>query len=625
MCRNKCKCIEGNAIVRRPAPLVELRKRMECCDLETIYLKRYRLDGKDAINFASVVKPYNCFYESKDKWILVPETTIYQTVFDKNQKNLDAIALVFENRELTFREFFLQVDRIAASLVALGVGRDDVVSVAMSSTPEAVCLLYAASKVGATFASMDPRDSANELKSKIEQAAPRCLFVAPGFEKVSEIASVGLVDTIVSLAANDDSAAIEQGVIPYGEFLRKGETIESFVAVGYEPDHVAAIVYTGASTGAAKGVMLSDYSFNAMGVAWENSGYHFRSGKKLLDVLPLFIAYGVCNALHVPLMWGETIVLVDSFRMDLFARFLVEHKPQHVFSGPPHIRFLQRSEIGADADLSFLEMAASGGAGMPFDEDASNYSFFAIRGADGVYGQGYGMSEINAAFCYGNGRKNRVGYIGIPLAGNDAVIVDRETLEELPFGEGKAGILMIKTPTVMLGYHGLSSYKDKQIFVKDDVGDVWVASGDICIMDKSGKIKIVDRVGRGFNTFGMNIYPAVLEDVIGAHPAVIESVVVGLPHEVMGAAPVVNVIVAAEYFDRVETIADEIDELIKRELPSYTFVYAYNFRTSIPYTSRAKPDYQTIQTQGIDDLGNNRIIIREVSDIANVLKAKQSC
>lgn len=592
-------------------------------DLRKIRLKRYGNipNQYDAAEYASVSKPYNQFYVSEEKWVAIPEKTIYQTVFDNNQDNLDELALVFEDREITFKDFFTSVDEIAASLHAMGIGQDDVVSVAMSSTPDAVCLLYATSKVGATFASMDPRDSPNELKSKISQAAPRCLFVAPGFEKVADIASEGLVDTIISLAASGDAVNADENVIPYEAFLQKGEGEGQLAPAQFVPDHVAAIVYTGASTGAAKGVMLSDYSFNAMGIAMENSGYLYRPKKRFLDVLPLFIAYGVCNALHVPLMWGEAIVLVDPFRIDLFANFVLEYEPQHVLGSPPHIRLLQGALTDTDVDLSFLEMVGSGGSGMSFDEDASNYSFFAVHGADGVYGQGYGLSEVNAAFCHGYGRKNRVGYIGIPFAGNDGVIVDSETFEELPFGKGESGVLMIKTPTVMLGYHDASAHKDKDIFVVDDAGDIWVASGDICIMDGSGKIKIVDRVGRGFNTFGMNIYPAVLENVIGMHPAVVESVAVGLPHEAMGCAPVVNVVIPIEQFDHIETIADELDALIARELPSYTFVYAYNFRTSIPYTSRAKPDYQVIQSQGLDELDDNVVVIREVSDIANVLKA----
>lgn len=592
---------------------------LDTCSLKTIHLKRYQANQADANAYSSVSQPYNRFYADKGEWVSIPEKTIYQTVFDNNCDRLGDVALISEEKEMSFQELFARVDELAASLTALGIGQDDVVSVAMSSTPEAVCLLYATSKVGAAFASMDPRDSANELKSKIAQASPKCLFVAPGFEKVADIASEGLVDTVISLGVSTNES-VDKSAMSYSDFLQMGESVEQADPAAYQRDHVAAIVYTGASTGAAKGVMLSDFSFNAMGVEWINSGYEFKPNKKLLDVLPLFIAYGVCNALHVPLMWGETVVLADPFRMDLFAEFLLEYQPQHVFGSPPHVRCLRQSGICDDSALSFLEMLASGGSGMPFEEDMDNRSFFAIYGADGVYGQGYGMSEVNAAFCYGNGRKNRTGYIGIPLAGNDAVIVDRETLEELPFGMGNEGLLMLKTPTMMLGYHGAAAHRDAEVFVTDDAGEIWVNSGDICIMDESGRIKIVDRAGRGFNTFGMNMYPAVIENVVGMHPAVIESVAVGLPHENMGSAPVVNVVVAPERLRDAELIANELDDLIARELPSYTKIYAYNFRTAIPYTSRAKPDYQAIQSQGLDDLGDNAVIICEISDIASALK-----
>lgn len=592
---------------------------LDTCSLKTIHLKRYQANQADANAYSSVSQPYNRFYADKGEWVSIPEKTIYQTVYDNNHGRLGNVALIFDEKEMTFEEFFARADELAASLTALGVGQNDVVSVAMGSTPEAVCLLYAASKVGATFASMDPRDSANELKSKIAQASPKCLFVAPGFEKVADIASEGLVDTIISLGITVDES-LDKGTISYDDFLRMGESIEQVNPVGYQPDHVAAIVYTGASTGAAKGVMLSDYSFNAMGVAFENSGYFFRPGKVFLDVLPLFIAYGVCNALHVPLMWGETIVLANPLRIDLFTEYVFQYRPQHVFCSPPHIRLLRRVWATESSDLAFLEMLASGGSGMPLEEDAATYFFLAEHGADGAYGQGYGMSEVNAAFCYGNSRRNKAGCIGIPFAGNDAVIVDRETLEELPFGMGNEGLLMLKTPTMMLGYHGAAAHRDAEVFVTDDAGEIWVNSGDICIMDESGRIKIVDRAGRGFNTFGMNMYPAVIENVVGMHPAVIESVAVGLPHENMGSAPVVNVVVAPERLRDAELIANELDDLIARELPSYTKIYAYNFRTAIPYTSRAKPDYQAIQSQGLDDLGDNAVIICEISDIASALK-----
>ncbi len=273
---------------------------MDVDGLKHIHLKRYDAANGDTSAYASIAKPYNRFYAPEEQWIHISEKTIYQTVFDNNRDNLRDVALVFEDEEVTFQELFCRVDQVACGLRALGVGEGDIVSAAMMSTPDAVALLYAVSKIGATFASMDPRDSISELRSKLGQAKPKCLFVMAGFEKIAEIASEDFSGTIIFLSSNIDVAGFD--AIPHEDFLARGRDVPEIEPVPYRPEHIAAIVYTGASTGAAKGVMLSDYSFNAMGIAWTNSGYQFACGKKLLDVLPLFIAYGVCNALHVPLM-----------------------------------------------------------------------------------------------------------------------------------------------------------------------------------------------------------------------------------------------------------------------------------------------------------------------------------
>lgn len=567
--------------------------------------------------YASVDKPYNRFYETYEQ-LPIPEKTIYQTVYDNNADNPSGIALRFGSEEITFEQFFQEVDSLANALVYIGVNTNDIVSAALSSTPEAVYLLYATSKVGATLASIDPRDSLNELQQKLRDANPRCVFIAEGFPLEDGVIASGAVDTMVVLGAEAEEVKAGIRRIPFDSI----KAISSDVlikAAPYSENHAAAIVYTGASTGNAKGVMLSDKSFNAMGTAWENSGYKFRLGKTFLNVLPQFIAYGVCNALHAPLMWGETVVLADPFHIELFPDILLATKPNHVFCSPVHIRLLKANEHAVSADLSFLELVASGGAGMPAEEDENNYLWFAHHGADGSYGQGYGLTEVNAAFCYGTGRKNKIGYIGIPFSGNDAVIVDVETLQELPYGEGLEGLLMIKTPMSMLGYFGSSAYRDADVFVEDEAGETWISTQDICVMDESGKIKIIDRVGRGFNCFGMNVYPAVMENVFATHPAVKESIVVGIPHEDLGMAPVVNVVVSKDLLSEAESLADELDEIVKRELPSYTIVYAYNFRVDLPYTTRGKPDYQTIQAQGICDLGNNVIVARKVAALNEVI------
>ncbi|MBQ9011491.1 MAG: acyl--CoA ligase [Bacilli bacterium] len=369
--------------------------------------------------------------------------------------------------------------------------------------------------------------------------------------------------------------------------------------------------------------MLNDFSFNALGICQKNSDFPWERGKTFLNVLPQFIAYGVCNSLHVPLMYGENVILESPLRIDKFPEFITKYKPNHVFASPIHIRFMKNSPVITDqTDLSHLEMFACGGAGMPIEEDIENRKFFENHGAIDVYGQGYGLTEVNAAFCYGRGTKNKEGKVGIPFAGNDAAIFDPETLEELPYGENIKGILMVKTPTVMMGYFGQNAYRNLEIFVKDQEGNIWVSPEDAATLDEDGIIQIIDRQKRGFNCLGMNVYPSVIENVLAKHKAVYESTVIGVNHPILDKAPVANVVLKPEYRGKEEEIKEELETIIKEELPDYTLIYAYNFRDSLPYTTRGKPNYREIEEEGIEDLGTNKVFVKTINSPKEILGLK---
>ena len=259
---------------------------------------------------------------------------------------------------------------------------------------------------------------------------------------------------------------------------------------------------------------------------------------------------------------------------------------------------------------------------MPISEDIENREFFERHGAKDAYGQGYGLTEVNAAFCYGRGSKNKDGCVGIPFAGNDAAVFDPETLEEIPYGQNLKGVLMIKTPTVMMGYFGESAHRNKEIFVKDQEDNIWISPEDACTMDENGIIQIIDRQKRGFNCLGMNVYPSVIESVLGKHEAVYESTVVGIPHPVLDKAPVANVVLKPEYRGQEDKIAEELEQIIKEELPDYTLIYAYNFRENLPYTTRGKPNYTEIESQGIEEFGNNKVYTKKINSPKEILGLK---
>ncbi len=588
--------------------------------------------------YASVSKPYNKHYKKENLVPDIPEKTIYEMIRDNNQNN-EIGGIFYEGNHISFTKLFEEIDETAKALQAAGVKQGDTIAAALTSIPEAIYLLYAASRMGVTFASIDPRDSVKEIRQKLSDADAKLFFIGDGFTKAKEATEgLNIKQTIFTsgfrslpqevqeqlIMANPEMlVAPIPGDIDFESFIQKGKKEILSEPVTYNPEHVAAMVYTGASTSNGKGVMLNDYSFNALGICQKNSDFPWAPGKIFLNVLPQFIAYGVCNALHVPLMYGETVILANPLRIDKFDEYLVTYKPEHVFCSPIHLRFLKNSQIvDENTDFSHLEMVASGGAGMPIDEDTENREFFEKHGAYDVYGQGYGLTEVNAAFCYGRGSKNKDGHIGIPFAGNDASIFDPDTLEELPYGKNLRGILMVKTPTVMMGYFGASAYRNSEIFVKDQEENIWVSPEDTVEMDEDGILQIIDRRSRGFNCLGMNVYPSTIENVLAKHKGVYESTIVGLPHPVLDMAPIANIVLRPEYRGHEEEVMEELERIIGEELPDYTLIYAYNFRDNLPYTTRGKPNYTQIAAEGIEDLGSNKVFVKKIQTPKEILGVK---
>ena len=136
--------------------------------------------------YATVSKPYNNHYKKENLTPKIPEKTIYEILRDNN-KNRKVGGLFFEGNQINFDTLLKEIDKTAKGLQALGVKKGDTIAAALTSTPEAVYLLYAASRLGVTFASIDPRDSVKEIKQKLTDAKPKLFFVADGFAKEDEI------------------------------------------------------------------------------------------------------------------------------------------------------------------------------------------------------------------------------------------------------------------------------------------------------------------------------------------------------------------------------------------------------------------------------------------------------
>lgn len=297
-------------------------------------------------------------------------------------------------------------------------------------------------------------------------------------------------------------------------------------------DQASYIVYTSGTTGRAKGVLLS-----VRGMLWVTAACWapicgLSDGDRVLSPLPLFHSYALNLSVLSILATGATCHIMEKFS----TAEALEQMSGGSFTLMPGVPtmfhyLLQRArEDGADARHSALRLCISAGAIMPATLNREFEATFAVPLLDG-----YGITETSTMVTMNWPVGGRVpGSCGIPLPGLAVRIVEPAT--GLDASLGTEGELIVRGPNVMLGYHNKPAETD------DALRDGWYRTGDLARSDRNGFLTITGRLKELIIRGGQNIAPAEIEEVAGKFPAVLDSAVVGIPHEHLGEVPALFVV-----------------------------------------------------------------------------------
>ena len=337
-------------------------------------------------------------------------------------------------------------------------------------------------------------------------------------------------------------------------------------------EDVAALQYTGGTTGVSKGAMLTHRNLVAnlqqtIDVFVQNPDQF--TGRKCIGALPFFHIYGLTCVMLFGIRLGTEQVLLPRFEVEE-ALAVFEYDRPTMFSGVPTM-YMALLASGADLRKHHLHdvmIFNSGGSALPvnlkrsFEEKVSKPLF-----------EGYGLSEASPV-THNNPPflgKGREGSIGIPIPSTDARIVDVETGEtEMPIGE--SGELVIKGPQIMKGY--LNMPEETAVALKDG----WLHTGDVARMDEDGYFYIVDRKKDMIVASGYNVYPREVEEVLFEHPDVAEAVAIGIPDEYRGESVKAFVVKRPG----ATTKEDEVLAFCKERLAAYKAPKAVEFRDELP-------------------------------------------
>jgi long-chain acyl-CoA synthetase len=343
------------------------------------------------------------------------------------------------------------------------------------------------------------------------------------------------------------------------------------------PEDVAALLYTGGTTGIPKGAQLTHRNLviNAVQIAvWLTS---LTPGEEtVLTALPLTHSYSLTMCMNQSVYRGYTQVLIANPRqLDDLLTAIDAHQVT-LFPGVPTMFMAVNQHPGVRSGeyrLRSIKACISGAAPLPREVQQE---FQRITGATLV--EGYGLTEASPiTHCNPLHNGGRIGTIGLPLPDTDCKIVDSET-ETRSLGPEQPGVLCVSGPQLMTGYWEMAEETAK-VLRRDHMGKLWLHTGDIAVMDAEGYFRIVDRkkdtiIAAG----GLKVYPREVEDVLYEHPRVLEAAVIGVP--VGGTDQRVKAFVVL----RPEAQADEeeIRAFCRERLAPYKVPKYIEFRTSLP-------------------------------------------
>ena len=335
------------------------------------------------------------------------------------------------------------------------------------------------------------------------------------------------------------------------------------------PGDTAVLLYTGGTTGVAKGAELSHANVMAntvMCAAWMHDLEQAR--EVVLTALPLYHSFGMTTCMNVSVHAAAAMLLVPDPRdIQGLMKNINRHHPT-IFPGVPTMYVAFNNFPGiTEYDVKSIRACISGAAALPMEVQKR---FQELTGGRLV--EGYGLSEASPV-THGNPvyGENRIGTIGVPFPDTMAKIVDAETgtKELLP---GEPGELIVRGPQVMRGYWNMPH--ETSIALRGG----WLYTGDIAIMDDDGYFSIVDRKKDMIIAGGFNIYPREVEEVLYEHPKVKEVVVAGIPDRYRG-----ETVKAYVVLKEGETATEaELIRFCKGKIAKYKVPTVIEMRTQLP-------------------------------------------
>ncbi len=434
----------------------------------------------------------------------------------------DRVAIIQDERTLTWAELYDRASRVAQSMAAAGVGVQDRVAFLDKNGVEHFDVFYGAGLLNAVCVDVNWRLAAPEVEFIVNDAEAKVLVVGADFVPILD-AIAGSLTTVAKIVVIGDHPDHESYDDWVARFPPTDPSVES--ALG----DVAFQLYSSGTTGRPKGVMLSNSNFFSL-LPLAKDMWELSPDSVNLVAMPLFHIGGGGWAV-AGMFEGCTSVIFRELDPAALIATLVERKITHAFLVPAVLQFMLMVPGAEQADYSSLRVLVYGASPISEDVLARCVKMFEPC----KFWQAYGLTETTGAVVNlppedhdpDGPNRHRLRSCGVAGPGVELRIVADDGVTDCETGE--VGEIWIRSQQNMLGY-----WHNPEETAKALTPDRWFKSGDAGYLDADGYLYIHDRVKDMIVSGGENVYPAEVENVLMAHPGVADVAVIGVPHDKWG-------------------------------------------------------------------------------------------
>lgn len=430
-------------------------------------------EEKKLTGFPSIDKPWLKYYTAEDLAIQVPKCTIYQNIFDRNKDYPDDVAILYYGNRIRYKTLFSEVEICAKALRQIGIRPGDCVTLCTAGVPEAIYLVLACSRIGAIANFINPLFTKEQMIDRINDTEAKWIFILDAMYSYIEAAltETCIENVVIFSATNSIPPLLSKLLYIKGEarkIVKQGNGKQRFFRwkdfcafsrsftgspdVPYQPDTPTVMVYSSGSTGASKGILLTNDGILATNYCRNIPPDPVKRRDTFLQMIPVWFSTGIVISVMVPLINGVTVIPEPRFSKESFVRDLRKHRPNMTLTATSLWLHAAKETSFPAGSLSPLNCPITGGEKiMPKDEARIN-SFLSSYGCSKKVFKGYGMCELGGTVT---STSNNAGYVskpmgvGYPLHGVTVSAFNLATGKELSYGQH--GEIRVLSPARMKG------------------------------------------------------------------------------------------------------------------------------------------------------------------------------